>query len=180
MKKKIKVLQLAIFCLATVAVYAQQDKAFPASWQGEWKGTLEIFGPQGKVNQVAMELHILPADSSDYSWTIYYGEDKVLGKRDYLIRQVDEKEARFEVDEQNSIFLDAFLLGDKLIERYEVQGNLLTATTEMAGDKLVFEILSGPMTDPRISGGEQQGENTIPEVKSYLVNVRQKAILERI
>jgi hypothetical protein len=177
MKKIIEALFLSVFSLVVVTGYAQEQQSFPAAWQGEWKGNLEIFGPQGKVNQVAMELHILPTDSADFSWTIFYGEDKAIGKRDYLIRLVDEKAAHFEVDEQNSIFLDAYLLGDKLIERFEVQGNMLSATTEKVDGKLIFEVFSGPLGEPRVTGGEMQGEESIPEVKSYRVNVRQKAIL---
>lgn len=177
--KKVITFTFLFLAFGCVSLTAQDLGSFPKSWQGEWKGMLEIFGPQGKVNQVAMELHILPTDSADFTWTIYYGEDKAIGKRDYLIRLVDEKKAHFEVDEQNSIFLDAYLLGGKLVERFEVQGNMLLATTELAGEELIFEILSGQLNEPRITGGETQGEETIPEVKSYPVHVRQKAVLKR-
>ncbi|MCB0661496.1 MAG: hypothetical protein KDC24_02055 [Saprospiraceae bacterium] len=178
--KKVITFTLLLLATASFSLNAQDQTSFPKSWQGEWKGTLEIFGPQGKVNEVAMELHILPTDSADFTWIIYYGEDKVIGKRDYLIRLVDEKSARFEVDEQNSIFLDAYLLGGKLVELFEVQSNILVATTEKVGEELIFEIISGRLNDPRTTGGEVQGEETIPEVKSFPVNVRQKAVLKRI
>lgn len=178
----IRVINLVIFLFAfcTTSLFAQDLKDFPKAWEGKWKGQLEIFGPQGKVNEVEMELHILPSDSTDYTWTIIYGPDKEKGKRDYIIRMTDPKKAQFEVDERNSIYLDAYLLGGKLFERFEVMDNMLLATTEMVGEELWFEILSGTMLNPRSTGNTTHGEDEIPEVKSYQVNVFQKAVLKRI
>jgi hypothetical protein len=169
-----------ILAFATISLPAQDVANFPKAWEGKWKGQLDIFGPQGKVNEVEMELHILPSDSTDYTWTIIYGLDKEKGKRDYIIRLKDAKKAQFEVDERNSIYLDAYLLGGKLFERFEVMDNMLLATTEKVGDELWFEILSGSMLDPRSTGNTMQGEDEILEVKSYMVHVFQKAVLKRI
>ena len=73
-----------------------------------------------------MELHILPIDTSDaWSWTIFYGEDKVKGKRDYQLIPKDVEKGIYQVDEQNSILLDAYLFDGKLFERFEVMGCLL-------------------------------------------------------
>lgn len=159
---------------------AQKDTSFPAGWSGMWAGTLEIFAARGKVQSVPMELHILPIDSITYTWSIIYGEDKIAGKRDYEIKAVDAAKGVFIIDEKNSIVLDAFLLGGKLFEDFEVDGNRLLSMTEKSGDQLHFEIISSHSQSARITGGVKSEEEDIPEVKSFPVRVRQYAVLSRL
>ena len=153
---------------------------FPKDWKGKWAGELKIFTGEGLKQTLPMELHILPLDSSEnWSWTIFYGEDKVAGKRDYILQPKDVEKGIWQVDEQNSILLDAYLFDGKLFERFEVMGNLLTTTTELQGDKLVWEIISGSLTKTTSTGDTVDGTDTIPEVKSYPINVMQRAVLRR-
>ena len=110
---------------------------FPQDWKGKWAGELKIFSNEGLKQSLPMELHILPSDTSDtWSWTIFYGEDKEAGKRDYLLRPVEPEKGIWQVDEQNSILLDAYLFDGKLFERFDVGGSLLTSTTELLGENL--------------------------------------------
>ncbi len=154
---------------------------FPKDWEGKWAGELKIFANTGLKQTLPMELHILPIDTADaWTWTIFYGENKVTGKRDYLLKPKDVEKGIYQVDEQNSILLDAYLFDGKLFERFEVMGNLLTTTTELRGNNLVWEIISGSLLNTTSSGNTIQGTDTIPEVKSYPINVMQRAYLSKI
>ena len=154
---------------------------FPESWTGKWGGTLEIYNAKGLARELPMQLHILPIDSTNrYSWGIIYGEDVEKGLRDYELMPVDTSMGHYQVDEKNGIILDAFLLGDKLFERFEVMGSLLLTTTELRGDQLHWEIISGSL-EPILTtgGGEHEGEE-IPPVNGYSIVVLQRAVLSRI
>jgi len=161
--------------------FENKDVVFPDDWKGKWVGELKIFSNDGFKQKLPMELHILPVDTSDaWSWTIYYGEDKVAGKRDYFLIPKDTAKGIWQVDEQNSILLDAYLFDGKLFERFEVMGNLLTTTTELRGDNLVWEIISGSLENTISTGNAIDGRDTIPEVKSYPISVMQRAFLSKI
>ena len=152
---------------------------FPASWQGEWAGELEIFNASGKVQSVPMELHILPIDTSEnYTWTIIYGEDKATGKRPYELQTIDESKGLYVIDEKNTIALEAYLLNGKLYSRFEVMGSLLLSTQEKVGDQLLFEIISGSMEPASTTGGEKWNGEDIPEVNAFPIRVQQKAVLK--
>lgn len=157
---------------------AAQEAFFPQSWEGRWAGRLEIFNPDGKVQDVAMELIIEPRDSA-HSWTIIYGEGEEASRREYLLKPVQPKRGLYAIDEQNSIVLDAIYIGGKLYSRFEVGGNLLLSMTELQDDGLYYEIISGKLEARSISGGQEQDGEEIPEVKSYPVVVRQLARLRR-
>ena len=154
---------------------------FPESWSGKWGGTLEIFSAAGLSQAIPMQLHILPIDSTDrYSWSIIYGEDIEKGLRAYELIPVNPAMGHYQVDEKNGIILDAFLLGDKLFERFEVMGNLLLTMTEMRGEQLYWEIISGSLEPIQTTGGEEYEGEDIPPVNGYNVKVMQRAILERM
>ncbi len=151
---------------------------FPASWAGAWAGRLEIFNPEGKLQEVPMELHIRNVDTA-YTWTIIYGEGDNADRRDYLLRPDKSRFGLYEIDEQNTIVLDAAYIGGKLFSRFEVSGNLLLSMAEMAGDELRYEIIAGKLDARTVTGGREfQGEQ-IPEVKSMPVVIRQYALLRR-
>ncbi|MCB1318559.1 MAG: hypothetical protein KDK27_21485, partial [Leptospiraceae bacterium] len=80
--------------LFTALVFSQllsaqdtDNTLFPASWAGTWAGRLEIFNPEGKVQEVPMELQIRNLDTA-YTWTIIYGEGEKADRREYLLRAV--------------------------------------------------------------------------------------------
>jgi len=50
----------------------------------------------------------------------------------------------------------------------------------LQGDKLVWEIIAGSLTETTSTGDTVDGTDTIPEVRSYPINVMQRAILERM
>ncbi|RMG88500.1 MAG: hypothetical protein D6714_00590 [Bacteroidetes bacterium] len=175
---------IALFFGATLpnagAQSATDTLPFPQSWEGKWTGELEIFSPKGKVQSLPMELHILPLSAGHWTWTLIYGEDKVAGKRDYELIEIDPAKGLYKVDEKNTIVLEGYFLGGKFFQRFEVMGSLILTSTEKTGpDTLHWEIISGNLTPVSTTGGEPfQGEN-IPPVNGYEIQVLQRALLKK-
>jgi len=127
-----------------------------------------------------MELEMAKMDSSDnYIWAIIYGEDKVAGRRAYELEIVDPEKGLYVVDEKNTIKLESYLIANKLICRFEVEGTYLISTYELAGDKMIFEIIAGSATAVSATGGEVFEGEEIPVVNTFPVNVVQRGILKR-
>jgi len=129
---------------------------------------------------VPMELHILPvAGTETYTWTVFYGPDPEAGRRSYLLKTIDASSGFYAIDEQNSIVMEAYLLGGKLYSRFEVEGSLLLATNEVHGDEMIYEIISGSFHPVSSSGNAVRNGENIPTVNAFPVIVRQAAVLTR-
>lgn len=168
-----------LLLISTGLLFGQTS--FPASWVGDWRGQLEIFNAKGKMQELPMELHIHPLDSvpGGYSFEIVYGEDRVTGARPYELLTVDAEKGLYLMDEKNSIKMEAYYINGKLIQCFEVQGTLLFTSTELVGNELVWEIISGN-SDPISTTGDKvvDGEE-IPPVKTYPMGAMQRARLRR-
>lgn len=153
---------------------------FPYGWVGVWKGELQIFRPEGLQQAVPMQLHILPTDSTgQYSWTIIYGPDTPDNRRNYLLNTIEREKGHFQIDERNSILLDAYFFNDTLFSRFSVMGSLLLSSYEMRNGQLVFEIISGSLTPIRSTGNSTVDGEEIPVVEAFPVGVMQRAVLVR-
>ena len=153
---------------------------FPQTWAGQWAGDLEIFTPNGLSQTVPMELHILPIDgTTNYTWTIIYGADKEAGKRPYELQPVDPEKGIYLIDEKNSIKMEAYYYSGKLYSRFEVMGNLLLIAVEKQGEELIYDIISGKLEPVSLTGKEVVEGEEIPEVKTYPIGVRQRAVLNK-
>ena len=153
---------------------------FPEDWLGKWSGTLEIYNGNSIRQKVSMTLNNQLTDSTDvFLWTIQYGDDPEAGLRDYRLRTVDSSKGHYVVDEQNSIFLDAWLAADKLICWFEVSGSVLQSVYERRGEHMVFEISVTDTIPIRLSGNSTFDNEEIPEVKSFKLKNYQRAILSR-
>ncbi|MCC6725944.1 MAG: hypothetical protein IT258_15655 [Saprospiraceae bacterium] len=163
------------------AFTAFSQKEFPASWVGNWSGKLEIYTGTGKVQELPMELHIQPKDTLPitYTYEIVYGEDKVTGARPYELVVVDATKGLFMIDEKNSIKMEAYYLNGKLIQWFEVEGTLLFTTTELIGEELHWEIVSGSSTPVSTTGNQKFEAEEIPPVKTYPASAMQRAVLRR-
>ena len=164
------------------SAFAKLDSLdFPRDWQGKWLGELKIYSATGLQQNVAMELQILPLENEgEFTWTIIYGEDKEAGKRGYLLKTIDASKGEYLIDEQNSILLESYVLGEKFFNRYDVMGNMILITLEQQGKHLVFEVLSGKMDPVSITGDTIFNEEEIPAVKTFPLRVYQKAVLGKV
>lgn len=179
---KMKSILTLLFLTISTLSFSQKDSlTFPQSWEGKWAGTLEIFNAAGLAQSLPMELHILPLDSvGQWSWTIIYGEDKEAGRRGYELHTIDAQKGQYLIDEKNSIAMEAYFLGEKFFQWFEVQGSLLLTTTYLRGDELYWEITFGK-SDPVSTTGDQtvDGEE-IPPVKTFPISGVQAAVLKKM
>lgn len=153
---------------------------FPDDWLGTWEGTLEIYSNSTLKQSVQMALYNEPTDTVDvYRWAIRYGDNPDEGLRDYKLRVVDKTRGHYVVDEMNSIYLDSYLVLNKLIAPFEVQGNMLQSVYERSCDHLIFEITVSDTKPARLSGNTEFDKESIPEVKSYNVKTYQRAVLNK-
>ena len=158
---------------------AQKD-SFPYSWFGNWVGNLEIYNSKGLSQTVPMEMVIGATDTAGvFQWNIIYGTDRVKGLRPYLLRTIDAKKGIYLNDEKNSIKMETYLFGSKLLCTYIVQGNFLTTIEEKEGDKLKFEIIFGKEKPVSVTGEGIMDGDTITPVKTMPVVINQRAVLTR-
>jgi hypothetical protein len=156
---------------------------FPQSWEGNWTGTLDIFNAKGKVQSVEMTVEIHPIDTSKegrYTFGLVYGS-KEQDWRPYELVPVNPAKGVWKVDEKNSIAMESYLYGPKLLCWFVVQGNRILCTYERrSSTEMLFEVYSGSETAVSTTGNTQQpGEEAIPEVKTFPFGVFQRAILFR-
>ena len=154
---------------------------FPKDWLGYWQGELSIYNA-GSVSQVVpMALDYQATDDPlRYTWAIIYGQDTVKGRRAYELVVIDSVEGNYQIDEKNSIMLDAYLRGNSLVSAFEVMGNHLVTTTTRIGDQISFDIIMSKAKEGTSTGGEEVGGERIPVVTNYPIAVRQSAILHRV
>lgn len=172
-------LSLNTFCLSA---QTPDSLAFPASWAGDWSGTLEIFNARGRVQGVAMTLEIHRIDTSAtgrYTFGLVYGS-KEQDWRPYELVPVAPEKGLWRVDEKNSILMESYLIGPKLLCWFTVQDSRILCTYEKTDpDTMIFEVLSGSETPVSVTGNTQQAGEAIPEVKTFPFSVFQRAVLKR-
>ncbi|KYP15676.1 hypothetical protein [Flavihumibacter sp. CACIAM 22H1] len=150
--------------------------SFPKSWVGKWKGALTWHQGLQERPGVMMELHILPADSTDhYSWRIVYGTAQ-KDNRPYLLKPFNKERGHWLIDERNSIVLDQFLIGDRFCGTFTVEGNTILNSYQLSGDSLLVEFYNFQEKPIVITGG---GDTTTPKIKTYGMRSHQRAVLRR-
>jgi hypothetical protein len=161
---------------------AADTLAFPASWVGDWSGTLEIYTAKGLAQSVPMTVVIHPIDSSTegrYTFGLIYGA-KDQDWRPYELVPVDPGKGLWKVDEKNSIAMESYLYGSKLLCLFTVQGSRILCTYEKTGpDTMVFEIMAGPEAAVSTTGNTEHLGEKIPEVNTYPFSAFQRAVLKR-
>lgn len=167
-----------VSCQPTKTAIKSNDNTtydFPKDWVGEWEGQLKIYKQGTKTMELYTGLVIAPLDSGRYTWTIIYGEGEQRQERKYELFAKDASKGHYQTDEKNSIFLDDFLVENKLFCRFEVMSNLLLSSYEFRGENIIFEIVMGKIENIIETGGL----DSIPKVNSYDINVVQRAVMKR-
>ncbi len=150
-------------------------ECFPTTWAGIWKGDLGIYSKGKKTRTLPMTLTILPQGDS-IQWTIQYD---TMDIRPYTLKLVDKEKGIYRVDEHNSIQLESYLFGQKLISQYTVMGNQITIMEEKQGNTIIFEVLMSKSEPISTTGGQKVNGEEIPQVTTYPVRIYQKALLRR-
>lgn len=174
---------LSIGILPPLRAQSADSLAFPASWAGNWAGTLEIFNAKGFAQSVPMLLEIQPIDTSTtgrYTFGLVYGS-RDQDFRPYELVPVNPALGLWRVDEKNSIVMESYLCGPKLLCWFTVQGSRVLCTYEKTpGGVLIFEVMSGEEKAVSTTGNAKpEGGEEIPEVKTYPFSVFQRAVLKK-
>jgi hypothetical protein len=162
---------------------AQTDSLpFPASWSGNWTGTLQIYNSKGAGQSVSMTVEIAKLDTSTqgrYTFGLIYGS-KDQDWRPYELVPVNPAKGIWKVDEKNTIAMESYYYGNKLMCWFVVQGSRILCTYEKISDKvLVFEVMSGAEKAASTTGNSTHQGEAIPEVLTYPIGTFQRAILYR-
>lgn len=158
-------------------VVSIQKDNFPKSWVGNYKGELEIYSVDSIAMTAQMNLDIVRKTDSIYNWKITY---QIKGKEDvraYELQIVDSKKGHYIIDEKNTIKIDAFYRNRIFTSFFEVMNSYIVATYTKQNNQIVFEIISASGKKTTTTGNAKHDGEDIPEVKTYFVNGRQKAIL---
>lgn len=160
--------------LCFLGLRAQEtEQHFPDAWIGEWGGELKIYSGQGLAQTLEMELHISALEKGKWGWTIIYKGDEV-DERNYELNIKDASKGHYVIDEQNSILLDAFYLGNTLVSRFSVNNSLLMINYTFESDRVVFDVFSGNKDTSVVTGEEI---TQVKEIRSYQMGTRQRAVL---
>ena len=152
---------------------------FPTDWIGHWKGDLNIYKNNTKIQSVPMQLKIESIDTANkYTWEITYGEGEKASVRPYELITIDAAKGHYRTDEKNTIFLDAYYMGGTLYSRFLVENSLLLVSTWKEGDNLIYDIIVGDINKTTVTGNDSL--NNIPAVRSYLLSTKQKAVLSKV
>jgi hypothetical protein len=172
----------SLFLLLLIPTAYGQQAEFPESWSGNWKGTLEIFNGKGKVQSVEMTIELHKIDTSKegrYTFGLIYGS-REQDWRPYELVPVAPEKGIWKVDEKNSILMESYLYGPKLICWFVVQDSRILCTYEKINDDtMIFEVISGMETAISTTGNTKQGEEEISEVKTFPCSVFQRAVLHK-
>lgn len=173
---------LFVYCLflsVRAPLQAQSEAQFPASWEGNWHGQLDIFNANGKVHSIPTGLEIHKIDSSGtgrYTFGLVYGS-KEQDWRPYELVPLAPEQGLWQVDEKNGIMMESYLYGPKLLCWFTVEGSRVMCTYEKRGEELLFEVYSGKELPVSTTGNTMQAGETIPEVKTFPFTVFQRAVL---
>jgi len=167
-----------VFFLLSLNLVAQET--FPKSWEGNYKGELQIFGVDSVRMKLTMKLDIAQKTDSIYQWKITYDLKGKEDIRDYELVIIDKKKGIYKIDEKNTIVIDSYYKTEIFTSFFEVMNTFIISTYTKIDMDIVFEIVAADRNRIMISGNSKIKEEDIPEVKTYLVNGRQKAILKRL
>lgn len=163
-------------CKSTSNLVVKKEN-FPASWVGNYKGNLQIYSIDSIAMKLEMKLDIIKKTDSIYNWTITYN---IKGKEDvraYELHSIDTKKGHYIIDEKNTIKIDAFYRNRIFTSFFKVMNNYIIASYTKENNQIIFEIISANDKKTTITGNTKHKGEDIPEVITYFITGRQKAIL---
>ena len=167
-----------IGCLL-ISFFTTAQESFPQNWLGHYKGDLLIYDADSVRIKLIMELSISKTNvDSLFDWSITYDFKNKKDVRAYSLVLVDRTKGYYKIDERNSIEIDSYLHnGNILTSFYKVEESYIIASYTKIEETIVFEIIAGKSTPISTTGNQMVNEEEIPQVDTFPVNGRQKAIL---
>ncbi|MEX1189040.1 MAG: hypothetical protein WED33_07260 [Bacteroidia bacterium] len=125
-------------------------------------------------------MNIEVTESPDtYIWKTTFKSEKLNIVKDYLLRERDAQSGSFEIDEQDGIIIPCRFFDNELWSLFEVDGTFIIGLYSMTKNTIIVNFPSANSKKPERSGGNVQGNDTIPIVTNYLLNASQKIILHK-
>ena len=155
-----------------------KNDTFPKNWVGNYQGELQIYNVDSIKMTAQMQLQISQKTDSLYNWTIIYNINGKKDIRSYELQIIDTKQGHYIIDEKNSIKIDAFYHNQIFTSFFKVVDNYIVATYTKKNNSIIFEIISASDKKTTTTGNTTIKEEKIPEVTTYFVLGRQKAVLK--
>lgn len=146
MNRKLHLIKI-FFMLLVIATRAGESTPppLPATWDGVWRGDIEVLAGGATQHRATMELRVQPVAGSDAkTWTLTYSGQS---PRKYEIRPTAAA-GRFIMDEKNGVLIEEQLIGDTLHSAFQVGDVLLTSRFEKRGNELAVEITTFAVAEP--------------------------------
>lgn len=159
-----KLFFLLIISSISVLTYSQQ--LFGDRCTGSWQGQMYIFNIGKVVDSVLVQFTVVPINDTAWTWRTDYLSPKMPLTKDYKL--LYDKQTIYLTDEGDGVVLRNYCFANKLYSLFETDGITLTATYELIGETLVFEVTSGNKLE-EVNG-----------VSSYTVDFLQRVVFERI
>jgi len=169
---------VSFLCLS---ISVSSQSSFPESWIGNYEGNLEIYAVDSIAMNLKMNLDIIKTEKdSIFKWVITYDFKGKEDLRSYELKVLDKQKGHYQIDEKNSIVIDAYFRNGIFTSFFSVSEVFILATYTMKKEKaIIFEIISAKTKAISTTGGTKNEEEEIPIVNSYLVNGRQRAVLKK-
>ncbi len=136
-------LSMAIFLVSFINVLEAQI-TFGDKCLGKWEGIMHIYGKGQLRDSVPVQLLVQKTTSPNtWSWKTSYLSKTQPMVKDYTLILKDAATNSYVTDEGDGIILKDYLFQNKLYSVFETQGIFLTASYELIGDQLIFEVSSG-------------------------------------
>lgn len=155
-----------------LAVSITQSASLPDAFVGKWKGEM-IWTSAGSTEpkKVQMNLRIEKTKlTGTYDYHLVYG-DKAQDSRPYKLKLIDANKGHWQIDEQNGILLDEYLINGVFHGSFSVQGNLINTSLRPESGRLISEMVT--LEETPLKSTNALG------VKTYRVKSTQRAVLTR-
>jgi hypothetical protein len=162
-------LSIALFLVSYINVLEAQI-TFGDKCLGNWEGTMYLYGKGQLRDSVPVQLTVQKtSDPNTWTWKTSYLSTTQPMVKDYKLVLKDAATNSYVTDEGDGIILKDYLFNNKLYNVFETQGIFLTASYELIGDQLIFEVSSG-----------KKLEEDNKAVTNYSVTSLQRVIFRKI
>lgn len=118
-----------------------QSVDFPKSWEGNWKGDLNIYSANAPdaspVQVIPMGLTIRSMEKNQWSWAISY---EAPGQEPRNYELIKDSLNNWSIDEKNGIVLSQRFVGNRMVSSFSVMGSLLICYYWLEGETMNMEI----------------------------------------
>ncbi len=137
---------LLFLCFGSKA-FAQAG-SFPARYQGVWRGVMEIWNGNSRVDTFPVEFKLTPIQGAmKYSFYMAYENPKMPLTKFYSLLVVDSVKGFYLLDEGQNLQLPQQEIGGCLFGQIENAGQYISHVLRPEGDALVFELAVADFPD---------------------------------